>query len=211
MNDRTPYTYLIGWSKLNKWYYGVRYRKGCAPSELWSKYFTSSHVVKQFRKLNGDPDIVIVRRVFKDVDSARHWERKVLKRLKVVESNKWLNQTDSISIKLDELTIKSIASKLSDKYKGTGNPFYGKQHTDEVKEKLREMAKQRETPDSVKDMLRTKWKGKTRSEKNRDNVSNYAKKRIWIVNKEGVLRHCTNVNDERLLSGEFKLGRKWTN
>lgn len=211
MDDRTPYTYLIGWSKLNKWYYGVRYRKGCSPSELWLEYFTSSQVVKQFRKLNGEPDIIVIRKIFKDVDSARHWERKVLKRLNVVESDKWLNQTDSISIKLNDLTIKAIASKLSKKYKGEGNPFYGKTHTLEVKEKLRELAKQREIPDSVKNMLRTKWKGKTRSEQNRDNVSNYAKKRIWIVNKEGVLRHCTDVNDERLLSGEFKLGRKWTN
>lgn len=211
MDDRTPYTYLIGWSKLNKWYYGVRYRKGCSPSELWLEYFTSSQVVKQFRKLNGEPDIIVIRKIFKDVDSARHWERKVLKRLNVVESDKWLNQTDSISIKLNDLTIKAIASKLSKKYKGEENPFYGKTHTLEVKEKLRELAKQREIPDSVKNMLRTKWKGKTRSEQNRDNVSNYAKKRIWIVNKEGVLRHCTDVNDERLLSGEFKLGRKWTN
>lgn len=211
MEDRIPYTYLIGWSNLNKWYYGVRYRKGCNPSELWEKYFTSSQVVKKFRKLHGDPDIILVRRTFNDIDSARLWEQKVLRRLKVVENNKWLNQTDSISIKLNDLTIKSIASKLSEKYKGSGNPFYGKQHTTEVKEKLRELAKHRETPDSVKDMLRTKWKGRTRSKENRENVANYAKNRIWIVNKEGVLRHCTDVNDERLLSGEFKLGRKWTN
>lgn len=211
MNDRIPYTYLIGWSNLDKWYYGVRYRKGSNPSELWVKYFTSSKVVKQFRKLNGEPDIIIIRRIFEDIDSARNWERTVLKRMKVVENDKWLNQTDSMSIKLNDITIKSIGSKLSEKYKGPGNPFYGKTHTDEVKQKLSELAKQRETPESVKDMLRTKWKGKTRSKENKDNVSNYAKKRIWIVNREGVLRHCTNINDERLLSGEFKLGRKWTN
>jgi hypothetical protein len=44
--DRTPYTYLIGWSHLNKWYYGRRTAKGCHPSELWVKYFTSSKSVK---------------------------------------------------------------------------------------------------------------------------------------------------------------------
>ena len=27
MIDRTPYTYLIGWTKLDKWYYGVKYAK----------------------------------------------------------------------------------------------------------------------------------------------------------------------------------------
>jgi hypothetical protein len=36
------YTYLIGWSKLDKWYYGVRYASNCNPDELWVKYKTSS-------------------------------------------------------------------------------------------------------------------------------------------------------------------------
>ena len=46
--DRTPYTYLIGWSNLNKFYYGVRYGKGCHPSDLWVKYFGSRNAeVKQ--------------------------------------------------------------------------------------------------------------------------------------------------------------------
>lgn len=29
------YTYLIGWSSHNKFYYGVRYAKGSNPNELW--------------------------------------------------------------------------------------------------------------------------------------------------------------------------------
>jgi len=37
-----PYTYLIGWSNLNTWYYGRRTSKNCHPSDLWQKYFTSS-------------------------------------------------------------------------------------------------------------------------------------------------------------------------
>lgn len=34
----TPYTYLIGWSKHNKFYYGVRYAKNSNPKELWITY-----------------------------------------------------------------------------------------------------------------------------------------------------------------------------
>ena len=54
----TPYTYLLGWSEHNTWYYGVRYAKGCHPSDIWKKYFTSSKHVKNFVKMHGDPDVI---------------------------------------------------------------------------------------------------------------------------------------------------------
>ena len=66
--DRTPYTYLIGWSKLNIWYYGVRFAKGCHPSDLWIKYFTSSRIVKRFVLDNGPPDMISIDRVFNSID-----------------------------------------------------------------------------------------------------------------------------------------------
>ena len=53
MTDRIPYTYIIGWSSLNKWYYGVRYAKNCKPEDLWKTYFTSSKHVKEFLTGNG--------------------------------------------------------------------------------------------------------------------------------------------------------------
>ena len=31
----TPYTYLIGWKDQEKYYYGVRFAKGCEPKDLW--------------------------------------------------------------------------------------------------------------------------------------------------------------------------------
>jgi hypothetical protein len=37
----------------------------------------------------------------------------------------------------------------------------------------------------------------------------YASQRKWIVNKEGKLAHCTSLDDPRLLSGEYRLGKKW--
>ncbi len=93
-----PYTYLIGWSKLNVWYYGVRYAKNCNPSELWKTYFTSSKHVQTFRKLNGEPDIIIPRKIFNNKYKARKWETKVLQRMKVLENkNKWLNRNDILA------------------------------------------------------------------------------------------------------------------
>jgi len=92
-NDRTPFTYLIGWSKHNKYYYGRRTAKNCHPSELWISYFTSSKQVKNFRSAYGEPDIVEVRKVFSCVKKCGKWEDKVLARLDVKHNQKWLNLT----------------------------------------------------------------------------------------------------------------------
>lgn len=96
-----PYTYLIGWSKLNIFYYGVRYAKNCDPEELWKSYFTSSKHVKYFVEQNGNPDVIQIRKVFTSTDKARYWEHTVLRRLKVKDRNDFLNLTDNISIEPD--------------------------------------------------------------------------------------------------------------
>ena len=45
-----PFTYLIGWKNLNKYYYGVRYADNSTPSDLWTVYFSSSDIVTDYRK-----------------------------------------------------------------------------------------------------------------------------------------------------------------
>jgi hypothetical protein len=93
------YTYLIGWSQQNKWYYGVRYAMGCKPSELWRTYFTSSQYVAAFRKEFGEPDIIKIRKIFTCKDKAILWENKVLKRMNVIYDEKWLNRTNNLAIR----------------------------------------------------------------------------------------------------------------
>jgi hypothetical protein len=92
------YTYLIGWSHHNKWYYGVRYSKNCEIGDIWKTYFTSSKYVKKFREQFGEPDIVEIRKIFKNKQEALIWETKVLTRLKVIRDDKWLNQTTNKAI-----------------------------------------------------------------------------------------------------------------
>lgn len=98
MDIYRPYTYLIGWSKLDIWYYGVRFAKTAKPEDLWVSYFTSSKHVKQLRKHHGEPDVVEVRKTFTSVPLAQQWEHKVLRRLKVTSNPRWINRTDNISI-----------------------------------------------------------------------------------------------------------------
>jgi hypothetical protein len=96
--DRTPYTYLIGWSKLNTYYYGLRFAEGCHPDELWRTYFTSSTHVANFARQHGDPDIIEIRKTFTSVPVAQLWEHRVLKRMKVIRRPDFLNRTDNKSI-----------------------------------------------------------------------------------------------------------------
>jgi hypothetical protein len=103
--------------------------------------------------------------------------------------------------------------KISNAKKGTmvgkDNHFYGKNHSQEAKEKISIANKKYSRTPTQKEILKTFWIGKKRNEKNKKLLSEYASNRFWIVNKEGVVRHCFDINDERLLSGEFKRGKKW--
>ena len=89
--DRTPFTYLIGWTTKNIWYYGAKYSKGCHPSNLWTTYFTSSNNVHEFVKQFGDPDIIEVRRVFNTISACRKWEASVLLRINAATNDRFLN------------------------------------------------------------------------------------------------------------------------
>jgi hypothetical protein len=86
------YTYLVGWKHLNKFYYGVRYCKNCSIESLWTTYFTSSKIVKEYRSKYGEPDVVEIRKEFDQKEKAFLWEQKVLRKLGVPHNEKFLNQ-----------------------------------------------------------------------------------------------------------------------
>jgi hypothetical protein len=87
------YTYLIGWSIQNKFYYGCQFGKKADPGNLWETYFTSSRHVKAFRTEHGEPDIIEVRKIFgKDDASCRLWEERVLTKLMNRRDGLWLNR-----------------------------------------------------------------------------------------------------------------------
>jgi hypothetical protein len=79
------YTYLLGWTSHNKYYYGVRYAKKANPADLWTTYFTSSKYVKEFCSLNGDPDIIEIREKMKN-------KPKDTSRYKEAALKKWANK-----------------------------------------------------------------------------------------------------------------------
>lgn len=116
ISNHKPYTYLIGWPTLDKWYYGVRYAKNCCPEDLWVSYFTSSRLVKKFVKQHGDPPVREVRKIFGSIAGAQNWESRVLKKLKVILNEKWINGHDTKAF--DPNTVPS------------GNAHWTKQNTE---------------------------------------------------------------------------------
>ena len=91
MSTHIPYTYLIGWSKHNLWYYGSRTAKNCNPADLWKTYYTSSDFVKFTIEDLGDPDVIQIRKTFTSKASCLKWEHTVLRRMKVNKNPIWLN------------------------------------------------------------------------------------------------------------------------
>jgi Putative endonuclease segE, GIY-YIG domain len=93
--DRKPYTYLLHHLPTNTWYYGVKWKKGCHPDELWKTYFSSSNRVKDLRNQYGDNSFEFeIRHTFQTGKEAADWESKVLRRMRVLEKpDLWLNRT----------------------------------------------------------------------------------------------------------------------
>ena len=88
------YTYLVGWSTADRYYYGVRMSyEGRPEDDLWKCYKTSSQLVAAWHTIAGEPDVIQVRRVFKTEAAARRCETRVHKKLKVWDpkNKKWLN------------------------------------------------------------------------------------------------------------------------
>ena len=124
-----PFTYLLKHIPTNRYYYGVKFKKGCNPNDLWTKYFTSSKKVKGLIKKYGKKSFQFeIRKTFKTAQQAMAWEFKVLRRMKVVERKDFLNQSDN----------KRIDPKLLSKMRmGKGNPMYGKKMTKKHKLKIK--------------------------------------------------------------------------
>jgi hypothetical protein len=153
MLKNIPFTYLLKHIPTNKYYYGVRFKKGCHPNDFWTKYFTSSKKVKGLIKKYGKKSFIFeIRKTFKTSQEAINWENKVLKRMKVIYRNDFLNLTNNKSIDPNYLSkimmgknnnfygkkhTKETIEKLRLHNTGKNNPMYGKERTKEVKQKLR--------------------------------------------------------------------------
>jgi hypothetical protein len=93
-----PYTYVLN-APNGKRYYGVRFAKDCDPSDFWVSYFTSSKEVASLISVFGKENFTFeIRKCFTSIDEAREWETTVLRRLRVIHNDKWINKTYSLAL-----------------------------------------------------------------------------------------------------------------
>lgn len=175
-----PFAYLIGWSKLGIWYYGVRYAIDCHPSDLWTTYFTSSLHVNKFRKEHGEPDIKEIRKTFPELSykegtvAAKKWENRVLKWFDVVNNPAWLNKHNGNNAYLSTLGL--APAKISE----TGEAI-GLVATDDTRWKTGEIC--------------GIHSGKKRTSRDKGVIATFDE-------KEGRIRRC-HPSDERLINGQL--------
>ena len=153
MNIYQPYTYLIGWSNLNIWYYGVRWAKKCNPSDLWKSYFTSSKYVKEFRDEYGEPDIIQIRKVFTTKELAKLWEDRVIARMNLSTRSDFLNRSNNNSFR----GIARFKNRQIPWNKGVSGVYT---RTEETKTKMREAHKGQVCSEEHKAKISAKNKGR---------------------------------------------------
>lgn len=91
-----PFTYKLIFKPTGQYYYGVRFAKGCQPSDLWDKYFTSSkHVHKLIKEYGLNSFSFKVMKIFTNKTDAINHEHNVLTRVKANKNGKFINKSIS--------------------------------------------------------------------------------------------------------------------
>jgi len=136
-----PYCYFIGWPKLNKFYYGVKFGIGANPETFWKTYFTSSELVSQYRQQYGEPSIIEIRKIFDPIiygslDSAQlaatRYENTVIRRMNMVLEDRFLNCSNNVCHRTGERMTNHT------KYR---NEKFGQYHSEEGLESMKEFNK----------------------------------------------------------------------
>lgn len=97
-----------------------------------------------------------MRRIFHTEKKARNWETKVLRRIKSVKSERWLNKTDNIAIA---------------PMPGENNGMYGKTHSQEVKDFISKNNKGRILSEEARKKISMIHKGRVFSKQHIERLS----------------------------------------
>lgn len=181
-----PYFYIIGWTKHNKWYMGIKYSKDANPETFWSKYFTSSKYVKELKQVAGDPDVIWTYEKG-TAQEAIDMEIRCMKEMLVLTDDRWLNKNVGGAILMTPEIIAKMKETLA---------------TPEIKEKARIAHSKPRKPmsEETKEKIRNKLKGKStgpRSQETKKRISqSMAGRNTWAEKHPGVERKRKLVSDE---------------
>jgi len=185
-----PFTYFLKHKQTGLKYYGLRYRKGCKPSDLWVKYFSSSKKVHELIKIYGKDSFEYeVRKIFTDSKKAIEWEINVLKKMNVLKRNDWLNESVAGSVIHTPSTLLKMSNSIKQTYIRNGNKNKGRVVSVETKNKQSEKRKGRPSPNKGKScpesaklkksiIMKSKIKTEEHNKKNSDRAK--LRKRIYL-------------------------------
>ena len=194
----TPYTYVVTCPDGRR-YYGVRFARGCDPSDLWVTYFTSSrHIRRMIEQYGKQSFTVSVRRIFDNRDRARDWEQRVLQRLKVRRNARWVNVTHNRSRPVMEGESNpskrpEVRRKISEAKRGRPRPDARERmktnhpmHDPETRERMKATRRQRYEQGEITGY----WKGKQRPEMVGAKHPRYGKKAPKLSDANRIERTC---------------------
>jgi hypothetical protein len=96
-NTTTPFTYILKFRPTNQYYYGVRWAKGCDPSDLWVTYFSSSsHIKKLIAEFGKDSFEFRISKTFQTKKQATSHERKFLLRVNAAQNGAFINKRNNM-------------------------------------------------------------------------------------------------------------------
>ena len=200
-----PFTYYLFHKPTGKKYYGVRYKKGCHPDDLWNKYFSSSIKVKKLIEEYGiDSFDYQVRKIFSSSQDARKWESRVLWKLRVTLKDEWLNDNYGMSnpTMIGKTHSEETKIKMSAKQSKENNPMWGKTHTKEVRQRISEANRGKQLSLETKEKISRNNKGKTRTRF----ISEEEIQRRAKTNRE---RAHKRTEEQKNKMSEAAKGRKW--
>jgi len=204
MEDTTiPFTYCLTHTTTKRRYYGVRYKRGCSPADLWDKYFSSSKAVHSLIQKYGLCSFTYeIRKTFSNKKDAINWEHKVLRRLKVTERSEWINANVGKASPNDGRKVSDQTKlKMSLSQRGEKNGFFGKKHTAETRTKISIGNRGRTRTEESKKHLSEVKKGKPFSGYNGNTPETIAKRA-----KSNTGKKRTIEQRERMRQGQ--LGKK---
>ena len=203
------FTYLIGWSHQDVWYYGYSTRN---ESDLWNSYFTSSKYVALFRKENGEPDVIRVHKQFGTKQEANLFETKFLKRVGAVKSDRWLNKHDTESFRGPCMFSESSRKKMSEAAKKRT----GRVVSEETRRKISEAQKGKKKGPQSEETKRKKSlanSGKTISEDHKAAISKANSGRVRTaeskyLQRQKMLGRSTMTEEGKRRISEAHKGKK---
>lgn len=111
----TPYTYELFFKPTNQYYYGVRYAKGCDPTDLFVKYFSSSkHIHNLINEFGIDSFEYRVLKKFTNKKEACEHEKMLLESVNASNNGSFINKANNMP-NHDNSGLKIIHHKVTGK------------------------------------------------------------------------------------------------